>query len=214
MGRLEAQAAPDASPPRGGRLSHEIQTPLNAILGNVELLLEGSAGPIGGEARRCLAEIQAAGHEVLRHGQLLLLLVQALETTRLHEEVEEMAPLLVGAWREARPAIVVEIAENARGSALLGDPFWLRTLASLTTEMAPPQAAGRLSVAVDTDSVITLRMQDADLVDLPATPARLMDAILALHGAGVSRSPGGSVVLSFPPARLRRMDMTRSEREF
>ncbi len=41
-------------------LSHELRTPANAILGNVELLLSGSAGPLSSEMRSSLGEIQRA----------------------------------------------------------------------------------------------------------------------------------------------------------
>jgi His Kinase A (phospho-acceptor) domain len=54
------------------RLSHELRTPLNAILGNVELLLDGSAGPLSAEARACLGEIQTASRALDREVQGLL----------------------------------------------------------------------------------------------------------------------------------------------
>ena len=54
------------------QLSHELRTPLNAILGNVELLLDGSAGPLSAQARTCLGEIQVAGRRLLRQVELLL----------------------------------------------------------------------------------------------------------------------------------------------
>jgi His Kinase A (phospho-acceptor) domain len=54
------------------QLSHELRTPLNAILGNIELLLDGSAGPLSAQARACLGEIQLAGRDLLRQVQILL----------------------------------------------------------------------------------------------------------------------------------------------
>ncbi|MEM8947950.1 MAG: histidine kinase dimerization/phospho-acceptor domain-containing protein [Pseudomonadota bacterium] len=41
-------------------LSHELRTPANAILGHLELLLNGSAGPLSSEMRGTLGEIQRA----------------------------------------------------------------------------------------------------------------------------------------------------------
>ncbi|MDX1541808.1 MAG: histidine kinase dimerization/phospho-acceptor domain-containing protein, partial [Geminicoccaceae bacterium] len=76
---------------RQRRLSHELGTPLNAILGNVELMLDGSTGPLTGEARECLAEIQSAGHDLLRQSRMVLLLIQALEASEL--QLERPAPL-------------------------------------------------------------------------------------------------------------------------
>lgn len=41
-------------------LSHELRTPANAILGHIELLLSGSAGPLSSEIRSSLGDIQRA----------------------------------------------------------------------------------------------------------------------------------------------------------
>ncbi len=41
-------------------LSHELRTPANAILGHLELVLDGSAGPLSSELRGSLGEIQQA----------------------------------------------------------------------------------------------------------------------------------------------------------
>ncbi|MGH6913437.1 MAG: histidine kinase dimerization/phospho-acceptor domain-containing protein, partial [Geminicoccales bacterium] len=59
------------------RLSHELRTPLNAILGNIELLLDGSAGPLPAPARACIGDIQVASRQLMGQLQPLLLLVQA-----------------------------------------------------------------------------------------------------------------------------------------
>ena len=41
-------------------LSHELRTPTHAILGHVELLLSGSAGPLSSDMRAGLGDIQRA----------------------------------------------------------------------------------------------------------------------------------------------------------
>lgn len=41
-------------------LSHELRTPTHAILGHVELLLGGSAGPLSSDMRAGLGDIQRA----------------------------------------------------------------------------------------------------------------------------------------------------------
>ncbi|MGI9510772.1 MAG: histidine kinase dimerization/phospho-acceptor domain-containing protein [Geminicoccaceae bacterium] len=41
-------------------LSHELRTPAHAILGHVELLLSGAAGPLSTEMRTGLGDIQRA----------------------------------------------------------------------------------------------------------------------------------------------------------
>lgn len=42
-------------------MAHDLRTPLNAVRGFTELLMSGTAGPIGGEAAELLAEIERAG---------------------------------------------------------------------------------------------------------------------------------------------------------
>jgi His Kinase A (phospho-acceptor) domain len=59
------------------QLSHELRTPLNGILGNIELLLDGTAGPLTAPARACVGDIQVASRQLLRQLQPLLQLVQA-----------------------------------------------------------------------------------------------------------------------------------------
>ena len=68
------------------RLCHDLRTPLNAILGNAELLLDGSAGPLSGEARACLGDIQLAGQRLMRHVGSLLALHRARATPPLAGE--------------------------------------------------------------------------------------------------------------------------------
>ncbi len=41
-------------------LSHELRTPAHAILGHVELLLSGALGPVSGDMRESLGDIQHA----------------------------------------------------------------------------------------------------------------------------------------------------------
>ena len=55
------------------QFGHELRTPLHAILGNVELLLDGTAGPLSTEARKCVGEIQTASRQLSRQVQTLLL---------------------------------------------------------------------------------------------------------------------------------------------
>lgn len=59
-------------------LSHELRTPTHAILGQVELILSGSAGPLSSEMRVSLGDIQHAAiqlsaqiSDVIKHAEAL-----------------------------------------------------------------------------------------------------------------------------------------------
>lgn len=62
VGKMTAQGPEGASDHVAAclNLSHELRTPANAILGHLELLLSGSAGPLSSEIRNSLGEIQQA----------------------------------------------------------------------------------------------------------------------------------------------------------
>ena len=47
------------------RLSHDIRTPLGAILGFTDLLLDGAGGPVTAEQRRHLRQIRQGGDRIL-----------------------------------------------------------------------------------------------------------------------------------------------------
>lgn len=47
------------------RLSHDIRTPLNIIIGFTELLLDNTPGRLNGEQRQCLSEIRQAADRIL-----------------------------------------------------------------------------------------------------------------------------------------------------
>jgi len=73
-------------------LSHELRTPTNAIVGHVELLLSGSAGPLSSEMRASLGDIQhAAASLTARIGEII----------RLAENSPAPISATVGAEREA-----------------------------------------------------------------------------------------------------------------
>lgn len=59
-------------------LSHELRTPANAILGQIELLLSGSAGPLSADLRASLGDVQRAA---------VALSVRISEIVRLAEDL-------------------------------------------------------------------------------------------------------------------------------
>jgi signal transduction histidine kinase len=67
-------AAGDSGPERApaavllgvvSQLSHDIRTPLGAILGFTDLLLDGAGGPVTPEQRRHLRQIRKSGDRIL-----------------------------------------------------------------------------------------------------------------------------------------------------
>jgi hypothetical protein len=148
------------------QLGHELRTPLNAMLGNIELLLDGSAGPLAAPVRACVGDIQMASRQLLRQLQPLLLLVQA----RTAGAVASGLPIdLLALLRQAvadpapapqRGAAQRQDAVGGRAAPLLpegtclmiaGDPVWLGALAAALVDLhaASPQAGAPLSIILE-----------------------------------------------------------------
>jgi His Kinase A (phospho-acceptor) domain len=130
-GAASSHAEPDretSHPIDWRQLSHELRTPLNAILGNVELLLDGSAGPLSAQARTSIGEVQVAGRQLLRQVGLLLAWSElSAGRPKLARQPLDLIALV-------REASMIECSHPARiephdASLLIaGDPFWLQML--------------------------------------------------------------------------------------
>ena len=148
------------------QLSHELRTPLNAILGNIELLLDGSAGPLAAPVRACVGDIQVASRQLLRQLQPLLLLVQARTAGALASgpPIDLLALVRQAAADPApgphRRAAHGQHAIAGRGEPCLpegtclmvaGDPVWLGALAAALVDLhaATADAPGPLSIALE-----------------------------------------------------------------
>jgi His Kinase A (phospho-acceptor) domain len=129
------------------QFGHELRTPLNAILGNVELLLDGSAGPLSAEARACLGEVQIASRRLSRQVQMLLLWaeVRGGGVQRGAGTLDLIA--LIGHNRAGKRAEPLPIEPCDACLSVRGDRFWLQTLIDeiLALERAP---RGRLAPAL------------------------------------------------------------------
>lgn len=102
--RLARQAAEVASLAKSAflaNMSHEVRTPLNAIIGFVQILKDGTVGPVTSEQQECLEEIEESGH------QLLGLINDILELSLLEVGGQEVKSeefdlaLLLGDWLES-----------------------------------------------------------------------------------------------------------------
>jgi His Kinase A (phospho-acceptor) domain len=195
------------------RLSHELRTPLNAILGNTELLLDGSAGPLSGQARACLGDIQAAGQRMLRQVQVLLELCDArAQPTVTRDAAIDLIELLRAANATApalEPARALEVVPASARFVVRGDAAWLGALAVALVEVhrgdgqmceplrvtmggRPPAAEG---------GVLCLWWRHFDPNQVAALPIALIDAILNLHG-GDAALTGDGLQLDWPAARV------------
>jgi hypothetical protein len=148
------------------QLSHELRTPLNAILGNIELLLDGSAGPLAAPVRACVGDIQVASRQLLRQLQPLLLLVQARTAGAVASGVPiDLLALVRQAAADPAPGPHRRAAHGrhaiaGRGEPCLpegtclmvaGDPVWLGALAAALVDLraATADAPGPLSIALE-----------------------------------------------------------------
>jgi len=148
------------------QLGHELRTPLNAMLGNIELLLDGSAGPLAAPVRACVGDIQVASRQLLRQLQPLLLLVQARTAGAVASglPIDLLALVRQAATDQApEPHRCVTPGEDTvagrapprlpEGTCLMmaGDPVWLGALAAALVDLhaASPQAQEPLSIVLE-----------------------------------------------------------------
>lgn len=203
---------PEGAPP-WQELSHELRTPLHAILGNVELLLDGSAGPLSAQARDCLGDVQTAGQQLLRRLALVQLLVQAMGAREPETEgVVDVVAALRSAFGERGMADEVDVNPDDTRLIVRGDPGWLETMASAVVEMLRSSILGgaRISIVVQRAAggspagELGLRVGAEAAEPATASPiqASLVEAIVRLHGGRVDAVDEAGLVLAWPAARV------------
>jgi His Kinase A (phospho-acceptor) domain len=210
------------------QLSHELRTPLNAILGNIELLLDGSVGPLAAPVRTCVGDIQVASRQLLRELQPLLLLVQA----RTAAAPAAGPPLdLLALVRQAaadrasgsdRRVVQDEDAAIRRDGPRLpegirlmvvGDPVWLGALAAALVDLhARAKVREPLSIGLERPGDqsgccargVMMRVSWPGLEPATASPLplALIDAVLTLHGGRIRSLSSDGLRLDLPSARV------------
>ncbi|HEX6141097.1 MAG TPA: histidine kinase dimerization/phospho-acceptor domain-containing protein [Geminicoccaceae bacterium] len=209
--RPREESNPGAEPPRSRldcrepRLSHEFATPLNAILGNVELMLDGSTGPLSQQARDCLADVQAAGQDLLRQSRVLLLLIQALECPApVGEQRIALEDLFGAALDEAHAgAEQLTVSGRHRAAALVGDPFWLKALARCIVELyLSAGRTGPLRIMIEQPPVLSIAWPGLDLAVVPASARALICRIIEMHGGRMHLPIDHTLDLSWAASRL------------
>jgi len=97
-----------------GTMSHELRSPLNVVLGYVDLLLEGDMGPIAPEQRDALERVRQHGLQLLELIQEALdvnrleagLLPLDLETFTVHEFLDDVRESIPATWEKPGVALI------------------------------------------------------------------------------------------------------------
>ena len=107
---MPAQRAENAQPPESSTLadwlniSHELRTPVHAVLGHAELLLSGMLGPLSSEMRSSIGSIQKAGIDLMAQIDEAIDVGQALSLCeRPMSGVERLVQIMVEARANAEP---------------------------------------------------------------------------------------------------------------
>jgi hypothetical protein len=132
-------------------IAHELRTPLNAILGNVELLLDGSTGPLSAEARGCLNDVQLGARRMLRYVEVLQ---TAVTTAAVAAEMPGRVVDPVALLRRGCTARAWRLVVTPRGARcpIHGGTLWGRALTSALLETAAADLASRVRPALRLDS--------------------------------------------------------------
>jgi hypothetical protein len=194
-----------ANPADLRQFSHELRTPLNVILGNVELLLDGSAGPLSAQARASLGEVQIACRRLSRQVQLLLLwlAVRGGGAERGESTLDLMA--LIRDVRAAGHADSAPIEPLDARLQIRGDRCWLQTLIREVLELAgaprgPLAPAVRLERGAD-GATLGFVWPDFCAAEVEPLQVALIESIAEVQGAAAAFTSNG-IRLYWPAARL------------
>ncbi|MGH6901834.1 MAG: histidine kinase dimerization/phospho-acceptor domain-containing protein [Geminicoccaceae bacterium] len=187
------------------QFGHELRTPLHAILGNVELLLDGTAGPLSTEARKCVGEIQTASRQLSRQVKTLLLWSELRASDAGSDGATLDLIALLRDLRAAARAAALTIEPPDARLVVHGDRFWLQTLVGEILELggAGNAPAIRLESRADGRSLdFSWRHCAGEAVPLQVA---LIEAIAQIQGAAVALTSNG-LSLYWPAARLPELD--------
>jgi hypothetical protein len=187
------------------QFGHELRTPLNAILGNVELLLDGTVGPLSTEARRCVGEIQAASRQLSRQVQTVLLWSELRASDASSDRATLDLIALLRDLRAAARAAALAIEPPDARLVVHGDRFWLQTLVGEILQLGGPGSAPaiRLESRADGRSLdFSWRHCAGEAGPLQVA---LIEAIAQVQGAVAALTSNG-LSLYWPAARLPELD--------
>jgi hypothetical protein len=195
--------------PRGAidarQFGHELRTPLNAILGNVELLLDGTAGPLSTEARKCVGEIQAASRQLSRQVQTVLLWSELRASDASADGATLDLIALLRDLRAAARAAALTIEPPDARLVVYGDRFWLQTLVGEILQLGGAGSAPAIRLESRADG----RSLDFSWRHCAGEPGplqvALIEAIAQVQGAVAALTSNG-LSLYWPAARLAELD--------
>jgi hypothetical protein len=183
------------------QLSHELRTPLNTILGNTELLLDGSSGPLSAQVRTCLGEVQTAGHQLLRQVQLLLAWSElCVSRPKLAECQVDLITLVREAFMAERSG-AVQVEPHGARFLICGDRSWLQILVAEVIALNGARgAAPTVSFEIGFESgagrgALRFAWPGFCAARTGALPIALIEAIARLQGADVALNPDGLSLL-------------------
>ncbi|MBS0446748.1 MAG: response regulator [Proteobacteria bacterium] len=224
--KLEAERANRAKSEFLRTISHELRTPMNAIVGFGELLAGNDAGALTEEQRRHVAEIRRGSSLLLSLINELLDMAQAehgslnvsLEAVRLVSALEDSVRLLgplaqkVGVLLEA--PVIAERAEHVQGDAKRLRQVFVN-LISNAIKYNRPGGRVRISVTEHEGTVTTAVTDEGSGLDelqqarLFKPFERLVDRSSAIEGTGLglalsqalTRAMGGEIRVESEPGR-------------
>lgn len=209
----QAEAADRAKSEFIAAVSHEIRSPLNAMLGYVSILREEWPPELGSDLRHFLDRVDAVAQSTHRLTDDLLESAR-LETGKLKLEIGEVpvAPLMEEGVETLRVLvgerpIAIELELRDRALAAIADPHRVRQiLVNLTTNAAKFTERGSVTLEAEGDAdngVILLRVRDTGIGISPNDLSHLFE--LFYRGGGEDVAAGAGIGLFLSRELARRM---------
>lgn len=180
----------------GAVASHELRTPLNAIHGNLGLLLDGAVGPLSGDARACLADIQRAASRLRAWVEDLLVELDRRMPPRGAEDALDLVALVRDVLGSSAADLLALRPPDGR-LEVWGPPAWLHATAMAMVELhvaiAPdlPLELERRCPAEGAAAELRVTWATFDLRQIEPSRLGLLTAIMARQGGWLISNEDG-----------------------
>lgn len=169
--------------------AHELQNPLTAIVGSVDVLMEGAVEDPGARDR-FLRHLRSESQRLVRLVETLLLLAQAGPGSRLRRQSVALRPVLndIAKRLPMRPGVELEVRAPANLRALTHRDLAERAISTLAENAAKRTRAGRvvLSARASRDAVV-VEVSDTG----PGMPRETLESALDRFYRGSDGAVGG-----------------------